>query len=445
MSSSTQTGGQPPRHLNILDAMGIVVGIVIGAGIFKAPGLVASNTGGSEMMMLAWAAGGFFCLCAALSYAELACAFPRAGGEYTFLVESYGKPVGFLFVWARMTVIQTGSIAALAYIFGDYLAAVFAELGAPSAVFALAAVVALSLVNAAGIKMSKWSQNFLTAFKVAGVLAIVVAGLFADGDSGGAKVADGSGAFGLAMVFVLYTYGGWNEAAYVGGEVRQPGRNMKWVLIGSVLALTVLYLAVNAAYLKILGPEGMRSSGAVAADAMEKVAGRTGSLCVSLLVAISALGAMNGCVFTGARAVQAMGNEWPLFKPLGQWHDRFKTPVNAILAQGAMASLLVLLPFLGEGIQKAVGAGFNTAVEYTAPVFWAFLLLTGLAVFVLRKTAPDLERPFRVPLYPLTVLLFCLMSGYMLYSSLMYTKAGALVGVAVLLLGVPVYWACRQK
>lgn len=442
----------PVRHLSPIDAICVVVGIVVGAGIYKTPWLVALNTSTGGMMLLAWAAGGLLCLCGALSYAELATAYPHVGGEYTYLSRAFGATVGFLFVWARAAVIQTGSIAALAYIYGDYAARLLPMGPAGPMLHALIAIVVLTACNALGLRTGKWTQNALTAAKVAGVAAIAFVGLIIARPAGAepapaAAEAAGPGlaGFSLAMVFVLYTFGGWNEAAYVAGEVRRRRRNMLWVLVGSIVLLTVLYLAVNLAYLRVLGMSGIRSSRVVAADTMRIAVGEGGAAAVSVLVAASALGAVNGCIFTGARALCALADDYPTFGPLGRWHPRLHTPVVAIVVQSAIIVALIVLPRLGEQFRQALGGGFEAAVEYTAPVFWAFLLLTGVAVFVLRARDPAAERTFRVPLMPVTVGLFCLMCGYMLYSSVAYTKAGALVGVGVLLAGVPVYLLCRRR
>jgi len=441
------TAAAPPRHLSIVDAVCVVVGIVVATGVFKAPQLVALNTAGPWTMLAAWALGGLLCLCGSLTYAELAAACPGVGGEYLYLSRSLGRTVGFMFVWARMTVIQTGSIAMLAYVFGDYVARMMGLGPRGPLICALSATVVLTAFNAVGLRAGKWTQNVLTAAKVAGLLAITILGLVCGkvavscGVPGGGS---GSGAFGLAMVFVLITFGGWNEAAYVAGELRGRGRSMLWVLVAGSVLLTLLYMGANIAYLRILGFEGIRSSNAVAADAMAAVLGERGALAVSVLVAVAALGAIDGCIFTGARAVYAWGNDYPVFGALGRWNRRLCAPVVALAAQGAIATVLILLPGLSDSLSDKLGDGFQSAVEYTAPVFWAFLLLTGLAVFVLRFKNPTADRPLGrwVPLATASVL--CAMCAYMLYSSLAYTKAGALVGVAVLLAGLPVYAIARS-
>ena len=434
--------------------MAVVVGIVIGAGIFRSPSLVAANTGSTAWMLVVWAFGGLLCLCGALTYAELASAYPKVGGEYVFLSRAFGRGAGFLFAWARATVIQTGSIAATAYIFGDYMERLV-PLGAYGPlVWALAATVVLTVCNVVGLRAGRWTQNLLTAVKVAGVLAIIGIGLMAASNLVPTAEAaapesppawPGFGALGLAMVFVLYTFGGWNEAAYVAGELKRQRSGTLWVLVGSIVLLTGLYVAVNLAYVRVLGIGGMASAKAVAADAMLAVGGHGAEVAVTVLVAVSALGAINGCIWTGARAICGVGEDFRPLRWLGRWHPRSGTPVAAVLLQSGVAIVLIVLPNLGEGFRAGLGSGFEAAVEYTAPVFWLFFLLTGISALALRAKEPEVTRPFRIPLYPATPLVFCLMCGYMLYSSVAYTRLGALVGLAVLAVGVPVYLLFREK
>ncbi|MDP6542536.1 MAG: amino acid permease [Phycisphaerae bacterium] len=446
---STDTNA-PARHLSIIDAICVVVAIVVGSMIFKAPSWVASNTSGPLEMMLAWIAGGFFCLCGALCYAELATAYPKIGGEYVYITRAFGRPAGFGFVWARATVIQTGSIAMLAYVFGDYAAGALKMGSSGPMILALVATVVLTVLNVIGLRPEKWILNTLTIVKIVGVLGIAAVGLLAPAsvaaDPTTAPAGGNPGAIGLAMVLVLLTFGGWNESAYVAGELKGPRRNMLWVMVGSIVLITVIYLLINMAYLRVLGFEGMRQHyNTLAADAMTRVLGSWGGAAVTILVAVSVLGAMDGCMFTGSRAICALGEDYAAFRPLGRWHGTFRTPANALIIQSAIAIVLIILPSLGWGIGELVGSGFRAAADYTFPVFWIFLLLTGVAVIVLRDKDPDRERPFRVPGYPFTVIIFVNMCGYMLYSSIAYTGTGALIGLAVLLAGLPVYLAFGRK
>jgi basic amino acid/polyamine antiporter, APA family len=230
------------------------------------------------------------------------------------------------------------------------------------------------------------------------------------------------------MVFVLLTYGGWNEAAYLSGELRDPARTMVRALVWSLALVTGLYLLLNWTFLNTLGVAGVAGSKTVAADVVHVALGPEGARLTGALVVVAALTSINAAIFTGARSSYAVGRDFGALAFLGRWHPLTRTPVNALLTQGGMALALV-------GLGSLTRNGFETMVEYTAPVFWLFLCLTGVALFVLRRRDPTRPRPFRVPLYPLTPLAFCLTSGYLVYSSLAYTGLGALVGVAVLAAG----------
>jgi amino acid transporter len=424
----------PRPVLGLADTVALVVGTVIGAGIFRTPPLVAANAGSETTVMAAWALGGAFSMIGALCYAELASAYPNAGGEYHYLTRAFGRKLGFLFAWARMSVIQTGSIALLAFVLGDYASQLYRFGPYSSAVYAAATVLILTVLNVAGVRQGRVAQNLLTTVEVVGVLLIVVAGIvLAGGRVPVATVAAPAAtpAFGLVMVFVLLTYGGWNEAAYLSAEIRDPRRNMVRAFLVSLGLVTVLYLVVNWALLAALGLPAVARSEAVAADVMRGALGDGGARLLSVLIVVSAATSANAAVFTGARTLYALGRDFPRLARLGHWNGGARTPANALLVQGAFAIALVVL---GAFTRK----GFETMVEYTAPVFWLFFLLSGVSLLVLRRREPDAPRPFRVPLYPLTPLVFCATSAYLLYSSLMYTGVGALVGLAVLVAGIAV-------
>lgn len=424
----------PKPQLTLIDVLALVVGVVIGAGVFSAPSLVAANSGSSTEMLLAWVVGGAISLAGAMCYAELAATYPHAGGDYHYLRRAFGEKVSFLFAWARLTVIPTGSIALLGYVFGDYMSQLVSFGPYSAAVYAAVMVIALTVINIAGLKSGKWTQNMLTIFEVGGVLLIICAGLLLAPSVDAPPLPTPANSmpqvtsWGLVMIFVMLTYGGWNEAAYVSAEVMGPGRNLPRALFWGLCLVTVLYLLINLAFLKVLGMEGMAGSSAVAADTLRQVLGAPGAQIISLLIAISALTSANATILTGARTTYAFGCDTPMFSALGRWNDKVGAPVTALIAQGTIALGLILLG-------AATRSGFATMVEYTAPVFWLFFVLTGVALFVLRRRDPDTPRPFKVPLYPLTPIVFVATSAYLLYGSLAYTGVGALVGVAVLAVG----------
>ena len=431
---TTHKAAQPEPVLELRDAIALIVGLVVGAGIFKTPSLVAANAGGAWTMLAAWLLGGIVSLIGALCYAELATAFPHAGGDYHFLTRAYGRKLSFLFAWARLAVIATGSIALLAFVFGDYCSRLYSLGEHSSALYAALIVIALTAVNIAGVKAGAGTQNWLTMVEVLGLLAVAVAGLVlapvAATAAAPAAAEPGPPAFGLCMVYVLLTYGGWNEAAYISAELKQGRRNMLRALAWSMFILTALYMLVNLAYLRGLGLAGMARSQVVAADLLQQVWGSAGARLISVMIALSTLTSINATIMVGARGNYALGCDWTVLGFLGRWNERTGSPTQALLAQGAVA--LALIAF-GAFMRQ----GFETMVDYTAPVFWLFFLLTGLALFVLRWREPQRARPFRVPLYPLLPLAFCASSAWLLYSSLAYTRLGALVGVGVLVAGVP--------
>ena len=449
MSGPAQTGAatanQPRATLSLFDAVAMIVGLIVGAGIFGTPSIVAGATGSESMLFAAWIAGGVFSIIGALCYAELATAFPSAGGEYHFLQRAFGRSLAFLYGWARMTVIVAGSIAVFAYLFGDYMSRIV-NLGAySSAMWAALVVAVLTIVNYLGIREGKATQNIFTVLEVSGLVLIIIAGLvLAAPVAPAAPAAAGAGqpwymgaGIGSAMVFVLFTYGGWNDAAYISAEVRDRERNMVRALLLAIGVVTLLYVLVNLAYLKGLGYDAMVRSDAVAADLLKSVWGTAGEKLIACMIAIAALTSVNGSMIVGARSNYALGRDWPMLGFLGRWDEASGSPRTAMLVQGVIALALV-------GLGAVQNAGFKGLVEYSLPVFWGFFLLVGVALFVLRAREPDAPRPFRVPFYPLVPALFVLMCGYLLYSSLAYHRTHALVGLGVLALGAVIMLFARK-
>lgn len=421
------------RSLAFIDAVCLIVGTVIGAGIFETPAIVAANASSNATVMLTWLAGGAISLVGALCYAELATAYPHVGGNYYYLKRAFGQRVAFLFAWARMTVIQTGSIALLAFVFGDYAARMFSFGAFSTSIYAAAAIALFTVLNIFGLQQGKRTQNLLTAATVLGLLAVTAIGLlFASPSSIPPTVSTPQKSWGLAMLFVLLSYGGWNEAVYISAEIRDRQRNIVRSLLWSLGIITAIYLMLNLAYLKGLGLLAMGQSQAVAADLMQRALGDRGAVFISLLIAISTLGAINATIFTGARSNYALGRDFSCFSLLKFSARSLRSPTGALLVQGAIAFSLVLLGTLTR-------RGFETMVDFTTPVFWFFFLLTGISLLILRVREPEVQRPFQVPFYPLTPILFCAMSAFLFYSSLAYTGVGAIAGVFVVGLGIPLW------
>jgi len=423
-SQSETPTAAPQRHLTLFDSTSIIVGIIIGAGIYESTPLIAQNVPGVYGLLGAWLLGGFLSFVGALCYAELATAYPRAGGDFVYLTRSFDRPIGFLFAWAQLWVVRPGSIGAMAFIFARYADhLVPLRIGQADSngllVYAAGSVLVLSVINLLGVKQGKWTQNILTTAKVLGLLLVAVVGLFFSATSStpppAASAEPSSPSFGLAMIFVLFAFGGWNEMAYVGAEVRDPKKNILRALTLGTVAVAAIYILLTLAFLHALGLEGVRNSEAVAAEVLDLGLGGWGDRLISVLICISALGAINGQIFTGARIYYAMGKEHPLFAVLGQWNARLGTPVWSLVVQGAI-TLAVILGFGWMGADE----GFKRMVIFTTPVFWIFLVMVGQSLFVLRRHEPHTPRPYRVPLYPIPPILLCLSSLYMVFTSVDY-------------------------
>jgi APA family basic amino acid/polyamine antiporter len=431
----------PRANLSVLDGVAMMVGIIVGIGIFKTPALVAANVASEGAALGLWLLGGAVTLVGALVYAELGAAYPSTGGEYHYLARGLDRSVAILFAWARMTVIQTGAIAAVAFVFGDY-ASQLLSLGAYSqAIYAALSIAAFTLISLAGASPSKNAQLAFTGATILTIGLLVLISFMAGGAAQGSPAASssesGGGGWGLAMIFILLTYGGWNEAAYISAELQDVRRNMVRVLVLSVAAVVVIYLLVNLAFLHVIGLEGLRASNAIATDLMRRTTGEAGAELLSVVVCCAALSTLNGTIFTGARVYHAVGRDVAAVRALGIWDPDGQKPTNALLLQGAIATALVAFGAVTRD-------GFQAIVEYTAPVFWLFLFLVGVSFFRLRGREPDRERPFRVPLYPLTPALFCLTCAYLFYSSVAYTGFGALLGLLVLAAGLPLLMLARR-
>jgi amino acid transporter len=437
---TNQTNTAPSQTLSLKDVIAIVIGIVIGAGIFKFPSLVAMNVTSGETLMLAWLAGGFVSLVGALCYAELATTYSSAGGDYHFLRRGYGDTVSFLFGWARMTVIQPGAIVMISFIIGEEFTRYYPVGPYSSSIYAALIIVFLTVVNMTGIRQGRWTQNLLTSGILLGLLFLIGIGFSAEAALPAVEAAPPAAqtmaGFGMAMIFVLITYSGWNESAYVSAEVKNPGRNIVVSLLAGIGIVTVIYLLINFALYRALGLEQMQKFDAPQ-RLVELTLGAAYVPIISGILIFAALSTTNATIITGARGNFALGADYKLFRFMGGWSEKSGTPFYALVFQCFIALLLVALGTVTRG-------GLQTMVDYTSPAFWFFFMLTGISLFVLRFRDKDAVRVFKVPLYPVTPLLFVLACGYMLQSSLAYTGKGALVSVAVLAAAVPVIFISRM-
>lgn len=450
------------RHsLGLLDMVSLIVGIVVGTGIFETPPMVFKNVSGPWIGMGVWILVGLLCLIGALCYAELASTYPRSGGDYVYLTRAYGPGIGFLFAWAQLAVIFPANIGMMAYVFSDYAVKLkmFPHAGV---IYALSAVIVLYLVNILGFVLGRRTQNVLTVAKVVGLGLVVVVGFCWPSAPASAEApsADTMQAFAFAMVLVFIAYGGWNDAAYVAAEMRDRKRNIPLSLTLGTSLIIVLYLLVNGAYLHAIGFERVRSASAVATDVVKEPLGSWGADAIAALVMISALGTINGLIFTGSRVYSILGADYALFAWWGRWHPRLGVPVVALLSQAIISVGLITLIGTAAGrsvvdslfVQLGLGeapwaghGGFEMLLRCSAPVFWIFFLLTAVSLFVLRFKDRGRPRPFSVPFYPLFPLIFCVTCAYMVYSGIMYAWEFGLVGGALLLLGAPLYLVAGRR
>lgn len=453
---------EPPATLSLWDAVSIIVGIVVGVSVFKVPALIFSSVSSPVEGLIAWTLGAVVALCGALTYAELATLHRRTGGEYVYLSRAFGPWLGFLFGWAQLTGVFSGSIGTMAYVFSDYAMVLLGWHEASGVGLALFAVALLTTLHILGVRTGKTVQNVLTISKLAGLTLLLAAGLLAESTEPlTTRLPAGGGGFGLAMVLILYAYGGWNDAAMVATEVRDSRRNVPRSLLIGISLIACLYLLLNLAYLRGLGFAALRDSGTPATDLVMQSQWLSPDVrawsvqLVAVLVMLSALGAVHGTIFTGSRLYAALGADHRPFAVLGRWHPKLGSPVWSLVAQGTMTGLLILTVGTQTGRDAAdsvvtvlgrqaipwdgFGGGFDTLLAATAPVFWSFFLLSGLTVFIFRIRQPEADRPFRTPLYPIVPLVFVTSCSYMVYSSITYARDLSLLALIPLAAGIPIY------
>lgn len=422
MANNTPSLAEPRRQLTLLDSTCIIVGIIIGSGVYEMTPLIARNVGSAAGLIGACLVGGLISLVGAMCYVELTTAYPREGGDYVFLSKAFGRRAGFLFAWAEFWILRPGNIGMLAFVFARYAHQLYPLNLHPQharydfLIYAGSAVLLLSIINLLGVQSGKWTQNLLTLFKVVGLLAIFVIGFFfVPAAVAGAPLAEQTSSpnFSTAVILTLFIYGGWNEMSYVAAEVKNPQRNISRALIFGTLTVTVVYCLVYLAFIRVLGFDGIRQSDALAADMFQSHFGSRAARMMSMLVCISCLGAINGMIFTGCRISYALGKEHRLYAWLGSWSKRQDAPIRALLLQAVVAIALIV----GFGWYAN---GFERLFYFTAPLFWFFIFMVGISLFVLRHKEPNVPRPHRIALYPWLPILFCLTCAILFKSSLDY-------------------------
>lgn len=430
--------GQPGllRSLGTFDATMLVVGCIVGVGIFRSASSIAHHLQSPGLILLLWIVGGLLSLCGALCYAELAAMFPATGGDYVYITRIYGRFWGFLFGWTKLFVERTGTIAILVFFFAEYLSRVIPYPPAVQRGLAVAVTLGLTWVNVAGVRWGALVQNLFTLVKIAALGVVVLAGvsLFF-----GQHVASPDWtlppldlpvvqSMGVALVFVLFAYGGWTEAAYVAEEVRNPTRTVPQAMLQGLILTGLLYAVVSAAYLLAVPMTELSTTPLVAAQVVERAVGPWGGLLMAALIACSAFGAANGYILTGARILYALGQDHPLFARLGKLDPVHRTPALALWTNAAVVIVLVCTKT------------FDQIATYSTVAITVFYVLAVAGVIVLRRKQPKLARPYRALGYPWTAIAFCLtMLGFIVNLWIEAPKDTAF-GFGWMALGIPLYW-----
>jgi len=446
------------RQLGLFDSTMMMMGIVIGSGIFLTTGIMAHAVPSAPMILLCWLLGGFLVLAGALTYAELGVSLPEAGGQYVYLREAYGNLYGFLFGWKMFLVNMTGSIAALGVAFAEYFGSFFPSLSTKKIILsarvgglpytlsrgqlvAVGVILLLTAVNYVGVTFGKTVQNILTVVKIGTVLAFVILGfVFAKGASIDLSLnPEGWGigqlltGFGLAFISVFWAFDGWNNINYIAGEIMNPKRNLKLALIIGTLGITLLYFFTNIIYFLALPVGDMKGVVTVAESASFSLFGSTAAGLISGMILLSILGALNGCIFVGPRVYYAMARDGLFFKKVGDIHPRFKTPGFSIVLQTIWASFLALTGTFEQLFTFAMFAGI---------LFW---VLAACAIFTLRKKRPDLPRPYKAWGYPVVPMIFIVALSGILLNTLIRKPVESLSGVVLMIAGIPVYYLWMWK
>jgi len=438
------------RDLGIIAALAIVIGTVIGSGIFRVPQTMINNVGTVPMVFLVWVVGGALSLAGALTYAELAAAMPGAGGEYVYLTEAWGPVWGFLYSWVQMWIGKSGSIATLATAFFEYTAhfipqfeLVWFSLGPfpikYGQIFALVLILVLGLVNYSGVRFGGGVQIAMTAVKLGLIAIVILAGILYSHPvaSGGLakpmNVPPLATGFVAALVAALWAYDGWNNVGMVASEIKNPGRNLPLSLILGTSLVIAIYMLANWAYFRVLTPAEVGAHKLVAAEMMQRIQGPVGAGLVSIAAMISIFAALNGSILTGARVPYAAARDGLFFKSAARVHPVFRTPGVSILMMSGWAALLVL------------SGKYDDLFNFVIFGSWILYAMAAAAVFVLRRKRPDLERPYRTLGYPVVPVLFLIGAAALELSTLRDRPVQSMAGIVLILLGLPFYYYWKRQ
>jgi APA family basic amino acid/polyamine antiporter len=429
-----------PRKLTFFDGAALLVGSVIGSGIFVVPSLIARHVPDPGMALGIWVFSGLLVLCGALTLAELGAMLPQSGGLYVYMREAYGPFWAFLYGWTIMLVAIPASIAALTSVFLLYLQ-LFLPLAWPAEkAVGIGVLLGLAFINVRGAKLGARVQNLFTILKVAGLVGLIALALLTRrGDaanlvpmlpgelSGGLLTA-----IGLAMISTLFAYDGWQFVSLLAGEIRDPGRNVPRSIFAGVLVIILLYVSANLAYIYVLGQPRIAGAERVAADAMQAMIGPVGGTLIALVILCSTFGAISANVLAAPRVLFAMGRDGSFFPQLARVHPVHETPSTAIWALAIWAALLTLT------------GGYEHLITMSGFANWIFFTMIVLSAIVLRRRHPEWQRPYRVTGYPVTVIVFVLVSSVFVLNTLVNSPRSSLLGLGLLLLGIPFYRRSRS-
>ena len=430
-----------PRRLNLFDGAALLVGTVIGSGIFVVPSLIAQRVPEPGLVIGIWIFSGLLVLCGALTLAELGTMLPQSGGLYVYMREAYGPFWAFLYGWTIMLVVIPGSIAALTSAFLLYLKYFVPLAPASEKTVGIALLLGLAFINTRGVKQGAGVQNVFTLLKVAGLVSLVTLALVTQQGSASNflplapdRVTPGLiSAVGVAMISTLFAYDGWHFVGFVAGEMRDPQRTVPRSIVLGVFIVIAVYLAANLAYIFVLGQERIAASERVAADAMSTMIGPGGAVLITVAILCSTFGAISANVLAGPRVLFAMARDGTLFRSLADTHPRHETPANAIWALAIWAAVLTLT------------GGYEHLITMSQFANWIFFTMVVLSVMVLRRKHPEWDRPYRVVGYPFTALVFAVVSTAFVVNTLIESARSSLMGLGLLALGVPVYaWSRRR-
>lgn len=427
------------RALGLMPLTLIAIGSAIGSGIFLSPTEIAGYLHSPFFILLVWVVGGVITLAGALSFAEMGGMYPKAGGIYVWLKEAFGEPMAFLYGWIQLLVVTSGAIAALSVAFTTYLSVLFEMSDTTKLMTAIAAILLLTAVNIFGVRNSGALASIFTLLKLAGIALIVLAGFFLSG-----KVnvrpdwfalhsqSDMTNAFGLALIGVLWSYGGWQHASFMAGETRNPGSTVPKAMVLGTIVVTLVYLLANIAYMKLMPVGDIAASHRLAADALGKIFA-WGGVFVAITIIISTFGTIGIYTMSAPRIYYAMAADGLFFKKLAYLHPVWKTPVYAIALQSGWAILLLL-----------VWKKFGSLISFVSFIDYIFFLLGGISLMILRGKYPEAIRPYKTWAYPLPPLIFVVIIAWFLVTVLMGKPQEAGAGLLILGMGVPAYYLFKR-